>query len=84
MGQGIDSASSKDIINNIESLLKELDNLYSAEKYKEPIVKYKSFKEIDWNIVEQRFQKVYFDRLRQNNQMNYWEISQWFKEELGL
>lgn len=81
MEKGVESASSKDIINNIESLLKDLDNIYSS---KESVKDTKSLKGINWQLIEERFQKVYFDRLRQNNQMNYWEISQWFKEELGL
>ena len=39
-------------------------------------------RDIDWVTLEEKFKKEYFKRLLNNNPMLYWEIVQFFKDNV--
>lgn len=39
-------------------------------------------KYLDWDEIDKRFKKTYFDRVYANNSMLYYEIMEWFKNNL--
>ena len=41
-----------------------------------------SIKVVDWQAIEEKFQRAYMKRVLENNPMLFWEISNWFKEHL--
>lgn len=39
-------------------------------------------KELDWQLLEEKFCKEWNKRIFANNRMQYWEINQWFKDNI--
>jgi hypothetical protein len=42
----------------------------------------KESKELDWQLLEEKFCKEWNKRILANNRMQYWEINQWYKDNV--
>jgi len=68
--------SSQSLVDLLKPLDLELDKL----KLENAVLKTK--KQQDWVTLEEKFKAEYFKRLLNNNPMLYWEIVQWFKDNV--
>lgn len=39
-------------------------------------------KDLDWQVLEEKFCKEWNKRIFANNRMHYWEINQWYKDNI--
>ena len=58
--------------------LDETSEDYSGAKI--PI--YTIEKKVDWQLLEEKFCKEWNKRIFANNRMHYWEINQWYKDNI--